>query len=126
MSKFTLQRIPFSKDADIRMRGLKGSTGITPNYLCRMGFCLSLEETGNPSSYLDNLSEIGREINRVTLLGDNDQTYVALLKTWMYKNKLDYNNSDEINNCLIAHMNRGVELICSRVESLTDLSSLAS
>ena len=33
MADMTLQRVPFTKDNDNRMRTLKGRTGITPNLL---------------------------------------------------------------------------------------------
>ena len=49
MPKLTVHRVRFSKEADSRLKTLKTKTGITPNLLCRIGFCLSLEEPGIPS-----------------------------------------------------------------------------
>ena len=120
----TIQRIPFSKDADNRMRTLKGHTGITPNFLCRLGFCLSLEEPGIPESFT-KLADQGRDINRFTLLGEFDSAFVSLLKVWMKEKKLNASKSDEIDSYFIAHMNRGVELISSRIKTLSDLASLS-
>ena len=120
----TIQRIPFSKDADNRMRTLKGHTGITPNLLCRLGFCLSLEEPGIPESYT-KLEDQGRDINRFTLLGEFDIAFVSLLKVWMKDKKLNANKSDEIDSYFVAHMNRGVELISSRIKTLSDVASLS-
>ena len=68
MPELTLQRIPFTEEADSRLRLLKSRTGITPNILCRIGFCLSLEEPGIPSLLPEDFKQ-GREINRYTLLG---------------------------------------------------------
>ena len=68
----TLQRIPFTNDNDNRMRTLKARTGITPNLLARCGFCISLEEPGTPKRIEFN-DDIGREINRNTLLGQFDE-----------------------------------------------------
>ena len=119
----TIQRIPFSKDADNRMRTLKGHTGITPNFLCRLGFCLSLEEPGIPESYI-KLADQGRDINRFTLLGEFDSAFVSLLKVWMKEKKLNASKSDEIDSYFIAHMNRGVELISSRIKTLSDVANL--
>jgi len=125
MPKLTLQRIPFSKNADLQMRRLKGKTGITPNHLSRLGFCLSLEEPGIPEAYL-RIKEQGREINRFTLLGENDIAFISLLKVWMYENSLNTNIAEEIDNYFIAHMNRGIELMASRVKGLTDIAKLAA
>ena len=79
MADLTLQRIPFNSGADTQMRTLKARTGITPNYFCRLGFCLSLDEPGIPEAS-GKSDESGREINRFTLLGEYDVAYVSLLK----------------------------------------------
>jgi DNA sulfur modification protein DndE len=123
MADLTLQRIPFTRDADTRMRTLKGRTGITPNFFCRLGFCLSLEEPGIPGDR-DKTAEQGREINRFTLLGEYDAAYVSLLKVWMSGQKLNTRKSEEIDRLFVAHMNRGVELVVSRVKTLADIGGL--
>jgi DNA sulfur modification protein DndE len=124
MADLTLQRIPFTPSADNQMRTLKGRTGITPNFFCRLGFCLSLDEPGIPEAP-DQSEETGREINRFTLLGEYDVAYVALLKVWMEKKKLSARKSEKIDELFIAHMNRGVGLIVSRIKTLSDVGSLA-
>jgi DNA sulfur modification protein DndE len=43
-----LAKIRLTKDASNRLRFLAGKTGLTPNLLCRIGFCLSLEELKAP------------------------------------------------------------------------------
>jgi DNA sulfur modification protein DndE len=122
MSKLTLQRIPFTVDADNRLRTLKARTGITPNILCRIGFCLSLEEPGIPKS-IPEKTEMGREINRFTLLGEYDLGYTHLLAAWIQEN--DPNSFQrELNDYFVAHMNRGVEILNARIKGLTDLSKL--
>jgi DNA sulfur modification protein DndE len=119
-----LQRIPFSESVDQKMRTLRGRTSVTPNLLARVGFCLSLEETGVPTDPFESEGE-GRVNNRGTLLGENDATYVALLRTWVGKNLPDESiNQDRFNTLFIAHMNRGFELISSRMRSLSDLANL--
>ena len=120
MSELTLQRIPFTVEADSRLRRLKSRTGITPNILCRMGLCLSLEEPGVPTLLPENFQQ-GREINRYTLLGKDDQMYVALLRARLHKDKISGN---EIGNMFLAHINRGVELLASRVRGLSDISNM--
>jgi DNA sulfur modification protein DndE len=100
---------------------LKGRTGITPNILCRVGFCLSLEESGIPEVPAD-FSE-GREINRYTLFGQYDRYFAALLAARMDQDSWII-DMESLNTMLIAHMNRGVELVTSRVKSLVEFSAL--
>lgn len=67
----------------------------------------------------------GRVINRGTLLGENDAIFLALFRTWLYQNhSYDEIDQDQFNELFIAHMNRGFELLSSRMKSLTDLSNL--
>ena len=119
MSELKLQRIAFSEDADTRLRMMKSRTGITPNLLGRIGFCLSLEEPGIPI-VRDNFKP-GREINRYTLLGKFDSLMVALLNARMVVDGIDLSMLDEM---FTAHMNRGVELLTSRVKTLGDFQDL--
>lgn len=117
MSELTLQRIPFTVEADSRLRLLKSRTGITPNILCRIGFCMSLEEPGTPVLLPEN-SKQGREINRYTLLGKDDLIYVSLLMVRLQKDNISL---VEIDDMFLAHINRGVEILAARVKSVSDL-----
>src|SRR6202048_5542547 len=67
-----------TKDASNKLRFMSGKTGLTPNLLCRMAFCLSLAEPRVPNP--DDYTEEEREFNRYTLLGEYDALFVALLK----------------------------------------------
>ena len=118
MAELTLQRIPFTEEADSRLRLLKSRTGITPNILCRIGFCLSLEEPGIPSLLPEDFKQ-GREINRYTLLGKDDQIYVSLLLVRLDSDGISLTS---VNDMFLAHVNRGVEVLASRLKSLVDLS----
>ncbi|NQT70523.1 MAG: DNA sulfur modification protein DndE [Desulfobacteraceae bacterium] len=120
MPELTLQRIPFTVEAGNRLRTLKSRTGITPNILCRIGFCLSLEEQGLPPE-LPNNFKVGREINRYTLLGKYDKFFVALLVTRLVKDQMSLTGID---NMFLAHINRGIEILTARVKSIADLSHL--
>lgn len=120
MPELTLQRIPFTVEADNRLRQLKARTGITPNILCRIGFCLSLEEPGLPAE-LPEQFKTGREINRYTLLGKYDQVFVALLKARLQKERLPFNDIDKM---FLAHICRGVEILSARMKSVGDLGNL--
>ncbi len=120
MSELTLQRIPFTAEADNRLRMLKARTGITPNILCRIGFCLSLEEQSMPGEISEPFT-LGREINRYTLLGRYDQAFVAMLVTRL---SMDNLNLCEIDKMFLAHINRGIEMLASRVKSVSELAHI--
>ena len=119
----SVRRLRFCQEADNWLRVLKSRTGVTPNILCRMGFALSLDEPGlpNPDVYSE---DSGREINRYTLLGEYDATYVALLRQRMSDDATagDAENGEpDIDAQFRAHMNRGVMLLAARIRSLPDL-----
>ncbi|MDZ7731432.1 MAG: DndE family protein [Natrialbaceae archaeon] len=80
-------RITIGNDATNRLKMLKANTGMTPNYLCRIGFCYSLNEPRppNPKEY-DNE---GKTFNRYTLLGEHDALYMALLKERLIQENKD-------------------------------------
>lgn len=117
MSPLTLRRLRFCKEADTWLKVLKSRTGVTPNILCRIGYCLSLDEPGipNPEKYAED-SE--REINRYTLLGEHDATYVSLLRQRMSDDGVD---DETLDGQFRAHMNRGVILLAARAKSLPEL-----
>jgi DNA sulfur modification protein DndE len=116
-----LTRLRLTKDASNRIRFLAGKTGLTPNLLCRIGFCLSLSEptVPNPNEYTDE----DREFNRYTLLGEFDPLFVALLRQRSAHDGLDL---QQLPDYFRAHMNRGVTLLQQRVKSLSDIADLVS
>jgi DNA sulfur modification protein DndE len=123
-SDLGIDRIPFSALVDNRMRTLKAKTGITPNILARLGFCLSLEEPGIPADPFQD-EAVGRDINRTTLLGQHDLIYVCLLRSWLADNASGKPVSQkDFDDLFIAHMNRGFELISGRMRSLADLQNI--
>ena len=123
MPELTLKNIPFTTDSDTRLRTLKTRTGLDRNYLCRIGFCLSLEEPGRPEP-ISKETKAAREIDRFTLLGQQAPAYIALLLVWMREQQIATNTLDEVNTHFVAHMNRGVEIVTSRLKSLADMGSL--
>ena len=122
--ELTQPRIWFTAAVDNKMRQLRGRTGITPNVLARFGFCLSLEEQGEPAEPFAS-EKPTREINRATLLGDHEAVYAALLRTWLERNqRADSCTPEEFNRLFVAHMNRGFELLSARMRGLSDLLNL--
>ena len=116
-----LNRIKVSEDVDQKLKQLKARTGLTPNLLCRIGFCLSLKESEipDPSAY-DEKSN--REFNRYTLTGEWDSFFVALLIQRCANDGLEI--SENLEEQFRAHMNRGVLLLFQRVKHLNDLCRL--
>lgn len=114
-----LAKLRLTRDASNRLKLLAGRTGLTPNLLCRLGFCLSLNELSipNPDDYLEE----DREFNRYTLLGEYDDFFVALLRERCEHQGID---SSRIAEYFRAHVNRGVSLLQARVKSVADLPSL--
>jgi DNA sulfur modification protein DndE len=116
-----LTKLRLTKDASNRLRFLAGKTSLTPNLLCRIGFCLSLSEATipDPAEYADE----DREFNRYTLLGEYDPLFIALLRERCFQDGLDF---ARLPDYFRAHMNRGVTLLQQRVRSLSDIADLVS
>lgn len=112
-------KIRLTKDASNRLRFLAGRTGLTPNLLCRMGFCLSLEEPKIPNPR--EFAEEEREFNRYTLLGEYDALYIALLRQRLHQDGLEM---DDLEGYFRAHLNRGISLLQQRVRNVADLANL--
>ncbi len=116
-----LNRLRVSEEASQRLIHLKARTGLTPNVLCRIGFCLSLSSdptSPNPEDYLPNSD---REIDRHTLTGPWDSLFVALIQV---RAKQDGIPEDKVAEYFKAHIDRGVLLLFKRVRTLNDLAQL--
>jgi DNA sulfur modification protein DndE len=116
-----LNKIKVSEDVDQKLKQLKSKTGLTPNLLCRIGFCLSLREpeTPDPLAY-DEKSN--REFNRYTLTGNWDSLFIGLLTQRCAKDGLRI--PGDLEEQFRAHLNRGVLLLFQRVKHLNDLCRL--
>lgn len=110
-------RLRFGEEASRKLSQLKGRTGLTPNLLARIGFCLSLNDP-MPPDLNDYLPESTREIDRHTLTGPWDSLFVALIKERCQQDGI--NQLDAFVQ-FKAHMNRGVLLLDKRIRSLNDL-----
>lgn len=117
-----LTRLRFCEEADQRLRSLKAKTGLSANLLCRLGFCLSLNDPMIPDSahYPDDSL---REIDRPTLTGQYDGLFLALLRERCAHDGLPL-TGDSFESQFRAHMNRGVLLLHHRVKSLADVGRL--
>lgn len=115
-----LNKIRLSKEASERLKQLKAKTGLTPNILSRIGFCMSLSEPAIPDPSL--YPEEDREFNRYTLLGEWDDLYVALLRQRMLRDEL---SDDEIEGQFRAHLHRGVISLAKIAKGIDDVARLA-
>ena len=115
-----LTRLRVSEEASQRLSLLKGRTGLTPNILCRIGFCLSLNDPTVPDP-ADYGKESDREIDRHTLTGAWDSLFVALLRERCHRDGLD---EEQLAVQFKAHIDRGVLLLYKRVRDLNDLALL--
>jgi DNA sulfur modification protein DndE len=115
-----LNRLRVCEEADLRLRILKARTGLTPNLLCRLGFCLSLNDPTppDPAQYPEDGP---REINRYTLTGPWDRLFVALLKERCHQDKF---REGDLEDQFRAHVNRGVLMLYKQARDLSDLVRL--
>ncbi len=121
MNQLSTRRVNFCPEADARLKRLKGLTGLTPNIICRVGFCLSLEEPAVPAP--EHYPPGNRDINRYTLTGEFDDLMLALLTQRLSEDELNWEEHAE--GQFAAHMNRGALLVSARVRSLGDLLALS-
>ena len=115
-----LNKIVLSSEASERLKQLKAKTGLTPNILSRIGFCMSLSEPAVPNP--DLYPEEDREFNRYTLLGEWDDLYVALLRQRLLADGLP---QEEIEDQFRAHLHRGVLSLGRVAKGLPDVARLA-
>lgn len=104
-----------------KLKTLKTRTGLNPNILCRLALCYSLEH----ESYNDLLPltvEDGQEFNRYTLFGQYDLFFISLIKEKCVKEGLDAEK--DFMKQLKFHINNGINILNTRVKSLSDLTNL--
>ena len=113
-------RLRFSKEASDSLNKMKGRMGLNWNTLCRIGFCISLNDQVEPSP-TDYKADGDVEIDRKILIGNEDDLYIALLKQRCYMAGVPENQHFEY---FKAHMNRGAILLSKRIGSIKDLAQL--
>ncbi|WP_433631195.1 DNA sulfur modification protein DndE [Halomicrococcus sp. NG-SE-24] len=113
-------RVSLDSDVTNQLETLKRNTGLTPNYLARIGLCYSLNEPRppNPAEYDTD----GQTINRYTLLGEHDALYMALVRKRMLNE--DRDPDEGLYDYFLAHLNRGVDRLSGRVTDLSDFHDL--
>lgn len=114
------KRIRLSQESTNKLRTFKARTGLTPNISCRLALALSINEKNKLSLELYS-DDTGQEINRYTFLGDQELMLLSLYTQWCNENNIARKNYYEY---LIAHINRGVEMLTNRVKGLDGLLEL--
>lgn len=108
--------ISFPTGASNKLKSMQGRTGITPNLLARIGFCLSLREPYPPE--LDDDGEAARVIERRVLTGVYDDLLLTLLRQRDECARLD---DELLLRHFKAHMVRGVFLLDKQLKGLERL-----
>ncbi len=103
---------------------LKGRTGLLPNLLCRIGFCLSLADPSVPDPTLYTSDGNAREFNLSTLTGQYTELFFALLRERLAQDGLDLERNFEAQ--FKAHLNRGVGYLDIRIKTLEDIADLVA
>ena len=119
----TFNRLYVGQEVDLRLKNLKARTGLTPNLICRLGFCLSLAEPGIPDSRLYADGHV-REFNRYTLTGQWDTFFFSLLRERLVRDGLDLET--DLEHQFKAHLSRGVLLLYKRMKTLGDLEDMVA
>lgn len=113
-------RVRLDSDVTNKLETLKRNTGLTPNYLARIGLCYSLNEPRPPSP--QEYDTGGQVINRYTLLGEHDALYMALVRKRMLNEERD--PETELYDYFLAHLNRGVQALSGRITDVSDFYTL--
>ncbi|MBV8388978.1 MAG: DNA sulfur modification protein DndE [Mucilaginibacter sp.] len=113
-------RIRFSKEASEALNKMKGRMGLNWNILCRIGFCISLNDQVEPDP-ADYKTDGDIEIDRKILIGNEDELYVALLRQRCVTAGIP---EDKHFDYFKAHMNRGAILLSKRIGSIKELAQL--
>ena len=117
--------IKFEYTTSAYLKALKASTGITPNLLCRIAFCLSVEDPAplDPATFQKTDSD--RIIERPVLLGIYDPLFTAMMKQRLYEDGFeDPGDEDLLAVHFRAHVHRGIHLLFKRVKNPADLARL--
>ena len=82
------------------------------NVLCRMAFCLSCQDESEPSTFLENSSQGGVELDWETFAGNSPEVYTALVAFHKLRSKSELNSAEYFKRLI----SRGIHRL--RVESI--------
>lgn len=111
------KRVRISKSATDYLKTLKGRTTLTPNIVCRMALLLSLERGAHGGSR--QVTELGSELNSLTLFGEYGYVFEALIR--QVHGVLD---SKQCGSVVVSHIDDGLEQL-RKSRSLLDMAKHA-
>ena len=114
------KRIRLSEESTGKLKKFKGKTGLTPNIACRLALSLSVNKENIPSLELYS-DDTGQEINRYVFLGDQELMLLSIYTQWCIENKIQ---KEDHYKYLLAHINRGVEMLTNRVKGFDSIIDL--
>jgi DNA sulfur modification protein DndE len=106
-----------------KLSRLKGRTGLTPNILCRIALLYSLRDNlplPNMAPETDETAS-GVEMNRVTLFGEWEDVYEALVKQWCFERGVTEQHDRTWLDWALIHIERGTDYLHGRVKDGPDL-----
>ena len=115
-------KISISKDASGVLRALAQRARLTPNLLARMALTTSLE-AGTLGQLARPWDGSGQEFNTYTLLGADQDVYLALVELVEGDAAIDP-DLDRLIDCMVAHIERGISQIALRVKAPSDVARL--
>lgn len=121
MININFKQIKLSESATRCCQLFKKRTKLTSNIACRLALSLSLADKNDPSTELYASDDSGQAINRYTFLGEHELALLSLLVMWCHERNI---SEEEYYLYLIAHVNRGAEMLTNRVKGLNELVNL--
>ena len=121
MINFDFKQIKLSESATRACQTFKNRTGLTPNISCRLALSVSLSDDNAPSTEIYASDDSGQLINRYTFLGEHELSMLSLFVLWCHERDIA---EAEYYPFLMAHINRGAEMLVSRVRDLSQLTNL--
>ncbi len=113
-------KIKLSAKSQNLLGRLKSKTGLTPNFLARFAFCLSLKERSSPNP--DEYDKDGSEIETSILFGEYEPLYLGLMRNRLKKDGKSVET--DLNEMARCHINRGVIALAPRIQSLESFYEL--
>lgn len=115
-----IDHVYVSEKGKKQLSKLKAKTGIQQwNHLCRWAFCLSLQEKSIPP--LEDINtDSSIDMTWQTFAGENHELYMALLKTRMINDGLDFGD-ENLKLYFKIHLHRGISYLVKKVDNVSDL-----
>jgi len=112
-----IEKVILAEKTSYQLSMLKGKTGLNNGPICRIALCLSLKDPSLPK--FAHYDKKGREIDKTGFFQLYEREITALVKQRCYQDKFDLDN--DLEKYLLGHLNRGIEILNSRIKKIEDL-----